>query len=351
MSEIMFICVYAICKNEEQFVERWMNSMSEADLVVVLDTGSTDGTVEKLRALGAQVEQKEITPWRFDTARNLSLRLVPQEADICVCTDLDEYFETGWRKKLEQCWTSNATQGSYRYTWNFLPNGSEGHVFWIEKIHTNKNYRWIHPVHEILQYTGSEAPVTVPLEGIRLYHRADDKKSREQYLPLLELAVQEMPKDDRSRHYLGREYYYRGMWSKAIATLAQHLTMPSATWKDERCASMRYLAKSLIRLNRQEDALCWMLRAVAEAPHLREPYMDLAEICYRNEDWIGTLYWIDSALQIESRPTSYICEPAAWNEIPYDMAVIACRHLGLKSKESFYLESASPTLKVQSSHG
>ena len=36
------VCVYAICKNEEQFARRWMESMSEADLVVVLDTGSTD---------------------------------------------------------------------------------------------------------------------------------------------------------------------------------------------------------------------------------------------------------------------------------------------------------------------
>ena len=30
------ICVYAICKNEEKFVDRWMDSMSEADSIVVL---------------------------------------------------------------------------------------------------------------------------------------------------------------------------------------------------------------------------------------------------------------------------------------------------------------------------
>ena len=39
----MKVCVYAICKNESQFVERWMASMGEADAVVVLDTGSTGG--------------------------------------------------------------------------------------------------------------------------------------------------------------------------------------------------------------------------------------------------------------------------------------------------------------------
>ena len=51
----MRIAVYAICKNESQFVDRWMDSMSEADQVVVLDTGSTDDTVERLKKRGAQV--------------------------------------------------------------------------------------------------------------------------------------------------------------------------------------------------------------------------------------------------------------------------------------------------------
>lgn len=64
------VCVYAICKNEEKFADRWMDSMGEADLVVVLDTGSEDGTAERLRARGAQVTVEQILPWRFDAARN-----------------------------------------------------------------------------------------------------------------------------------------------------------------------------------------------------------------------------------------------------------------------------------------
>ena len=93
----MKVCVYAICKNESQFVGRWMDSMSEADGIYVLDTGSDDGTPELLAARGAVVEVERISPWRFDTARNRSLALVPADADICVCTDLDEYFHPGWR--------------------------------------------------------------------------------------------------------------------------------------------------------------------------------------------------------------------------------------------------------------
>ena len=45
----MKICVYAICKNEEKFVDRWIKNVKEADEVYVLDTGSTDNTVQKLK--------------------------------------------------------------------------------------------------------------------------------------------------------------------------------------------------------------------------------------------------------------------------------------------------------------
>lgn len=48
------VCVYAICKNEAKFARRWMDSMSEADHIVVLDTGSTDGTPQLLRSPGGQ---------------------------------------------------------------------------------------------------------------------------------------------------------------------------------------------------------------------------------------------------------------------------------------------------------
>ena len=61
--------------------------MSEADYIVVLDTGSSDNTVKKLKNKGIFVKQQIISPWRFDKARNESLKLVQQDTDICDCTD------------------------------------------------------------------------------------------------------------------------------------------------------------------------------------------------------------------------------------------------------------------------
>lgn len=324
----MKICVYAICKNEAKFAQRWARSMKEADWVVALDTGSTDDTPQLLRAEGVTVECAQVSPWRFDAARNLSMHLIPAEADVCVCTDLDEEFRPGWRAALECAWTPDATQARYRYTWNFNADGSEGVVFWPEKIHRNGGFRWINPVHEVLKYEGTTPEHIITCEGMQLNHRADPNKSRAQYLPLLELAVSEDPQNDRNMHYLGREYLFCGDWMRCIETLKRHLSLPSATWADERSASMRFIARASEQLGDPANALRWFLRAVAEAPHLREPYVEAALLLYRMEDWHGVLFMVQRALRIEKRPDSYICEAEAWGALPYDLASIAQYHLG-----------------------
>lgn len=144
------ICVYAISKNEEKFVDRWYSSMKEADQVYVLDTGSTDNTVEKLKKLGAIVKTEVITPWRFDVARNKSLEMVPNDYDICVCTDLDEILLPGWRKELEAIWDENTDNLAYNYNWALDENDNPLVNFYIEQIHSRDNFKWTHPVHEVL---------------------------------------------------------------------------------------------------------------------------------------------------------------------------------------------------------
>ena len=345
------IVVYAIAKNEAQFARRWMESMGEADEIVVLDTGSTDGTPALLRELGAQVTEETITPWRFDAARNRSLELVDEDADICVCTDLDEVFHPGWRALLEKAWRPGYSQAVYRYTWNFRPDGSEGVVFWYEKIHARHGFCWTHPVHEVLTWVGKGKPgPRVTVEGIQLDHLADPNKSRAQYLGLLELSVKEAPDDDRNVHYLGREYFFYRRWDDCIRTLKRHLSMPSATWKDERAASMRYIAKCYIHKGQKNVAEGWFYRAIAEAPHLREPWLDLAMMLYEDKRWEGVVYFTGRALEIRERPRTYMTDAEAWGSLPYDLRAIGLYETGRiaealeAAKEAYNLEPSNNRL-------
>ena len=334
------ICVYAICKNEEKFVNRWVESMKEADLIIVADTGSTDNTIQKLKDAGVIVKSININPWRFDYARNESLKLIPEDVDICVCTDLDEVFEIGWREKIEKCWDKDTTRLRYNYNWNFDEYGKPATSFYINKIHNRKDYTWTHPVHEVLTYIGNKEENEKICEGVLLNHHADNTKSRSSYLPLLEVSVQEDPSDDRNMHYLGREYMFYQKWQKSIDTLTKHLEMPSATWKDERCASMRFIARSYIGLNKFEKALIWYQKAIEEAPYLREGYVEKAQLEYNLENYKDSYILLKQALEIKEKSNSYINEEFCWNQYIYDLLSVNAYMLGFKDEAILYCELA-----------
>lgn len=326
------ICVYAISKNEEQFVNRWYESMKEADEIYVLDTGSTDKTVEKLKELGVNVITKEIVPWRFDTARNLSLDMVPKDTDICVCTDLDEILNKGWRQELEQVWNNNTNRCRYIYNWKLDDFDKPIISFYYEKIHSRSNYKWIYPVHEILSTNKKEVYVTS--NNIILNHYPDASKSRSNYLDLLKLSVKEYPESDRNRHYLGREYMYHGLWNDAIDTLISHLNMKNATWIDERAASMRFIARCYKNLNRLEEAKMWFKKAIKEAPHLRDAYIELALLENEELNWEEVNKYCKEALKIKVNGRTYINEPFTFDETIYD----------LLSVSNYYLENYQDAL-------
>lgn len=315
--------------------------MSEADEIVVLDTGSDDKTVEILSSYPQiKVYCEKVEPWRFDTARNRALEYVSSDADICISTDLDELFVPGWRKGIEEALSKGAERIRYRYTWNFLSDGREGTSFIADKFHARHGFEWRHPVHEVITYTGKGLPVTVFAENVHLLHKADSAKSRESYLGLLELSVLECPEDDRNMHYLGREYMFRGRYSEAVETLKKHLSLKSAVWADERCASMRYIAVCLKLSGDKSGAGSWFLRACAEAPHLREPWLDFAYFCYEQENYSAVIALVNRALEIKTRPDTYISESDSWSEKPYDILSMAYYHTGDRKNARFAAEKA-----------
>ncbi len=334
------IAVYAICKNEEKFVERWMKSVSEADEVVVLDTGSTDNTVELLRKCGATVYVEEFKPWRFDKARNRSLELVPEDVDICVCIDLDEVITEGWRGKLEQIWGENNNRLAYNYNWSFDKYGNPAVNFYIEKIHDRHNYVWHHPVHEVLKYIGEGEEKKITTDEITVNHYPDDSKPRSQYLPLLELAVEEDPEDDRNMHYLGREYMFNNRYFDAIKTLHRHLNLERATWVPERAASMRYMGRCYKALGFSEEAQFWFEKAIVECPYVREGYVELGIFEYENTNYSKAISLLKKALTIKDRGKSYINENFCWDATIYDILSICCYNLEMYEEAYGYVLKA-----------
>jgi len=325
------VYVYAICKNEEKFVEKWMESMNEADGVYVLDTGSTDKTVELLKKYGAVVNIEVITPWRFDVARNRSLELVPNDADICVCTDLDEVFNPGWRQKLENGWNKvrGCQQAQYTYNWSQDEFGNPLIQFNYNKIHRREGFIWNYPCHEWLSYIGKAPFKDVEIADVVLNHFQDQSKERSSYLNLLKMGVDEDPTDPRMAYYLGREYLMEGKFELCRRTLKKYLELPNATWNEERAAAMRWIADAYFKDRQLEKAKQWYFFSFLECDKAREPYIEYASNLYDsgNHDW-PTIFWLcDQAFRITEKSKTFNNEEYAWNFKPHDLMALACYYL------------------------
>lgn len=348
------ICVYAICKNEMKFIENWLKSMSEADYIAVLDSGSTDGTYELLKEKSESeyrgkliISQKVINPWRFDTARNESLKLVPDDANICMCTDMDELLDPGWAEILRSSWNDKIhTRATYKYAWSHDENGNPGRVFAYNKIH-DKTWTWKYPVHELL-YRESTNSNSYPIEesldlfdSIYLHHYPDLSKSRGSYLPLLELREKEDPTDYYGLIYLSHEYYYRGYYEKSIEKLKYILEQfPDKINSVEKASCFLFMGDSYKATGDNNKAISAYISAINADNSYREPYINLAKVLIEKEDFSFAYDLLKIALQKTYRHWTWLERDNSWTWELYDLLSLSSYYSGYKQESLYFAVKA-----------
>lgn len=303
------ISVYAIMKDEEQFFDRWLSSMWDdgfgADEICVLDTGSKDGWKELMYESADKIDmprevlkldQKVYSPWRFDVPRNDSMKLISDDTDVCICTDLDEILAPGWGKELRWVAENNPTAGQiyYYYAWSSdEKTGEPKRYFWYNKCHRHPKFgvEWKYPVHETLTYTDEyqkKFPTNARMtdKTIWLWHYPDQTKSRGGYLGLLELRAQEAPDDMYGLFYLAREYTFRSMWDKAIQWASYLLARIKSTGNDDMLmepALYVLLGESYDRIGSNDECEFCYKEAIKLHPTYRDSYIRLAQkMAYSN---------------------------------------------------------------------
>ena len=315
----MKIGIYCPAKNELKHVEPWYESCKDADIVVCADTGSTDGTKERMIELGVKVTDVRIMPWRFDDAFNMAMYLLPDDIDVCIRLDLDERLQPGWKKALKKAWTKETTRLRYPYVWNWNPDGTPGRQWYGDRIHARNGYRWMGATHEGLC---SRLPETQTFTDDVQIWQFPDAKDKKHDLSLLLEATREYPTDARLRAYLGREYYYKGDYPKAIETYKEFLGM---SWdKVEKGQAMINLSTA-----DPDSKVFWLKMASMECPGHREPLVNLAQHYYNVSDWTKCYRAAKDALAITKHPMDYTCTPEAWGYLPHDLASIAAWNLGM----------------------
>ncbi len=332
------ICVYAIAKNESKFVKQWVDSMSKADHIIVLDTGSTDNTVNLLRSLGVEVHEKKYDHFRFDTARNDSLDLVPEEYNIRVCTDLDEKFEQdNWADILKQEWDEEAGRVIYHYVWNHGKEGENGLEFDINKIHgRDPDLRWAGAVHEHLTFMSngkrSFSKYVDLRDKITLHHYPDFKKDRKFYIDLAEERLIENPDDWQAYVLLGNEYRVKDNPEKSIEKYLYVIQNFRNICSTTDLAGVYFaLGDAYYRIKDAVKAMTAFSNGIAVDIKYRDNYYGLAILYYENGMTEAALGILKEALKTTQRAYSWMEDPCTWTYGLYDL--LGCVYFSMGKKE------------------
>jgi tetratricopeptide (TPR) repeat protein len=256
-----------IVKDEEQLLPRALASVAGADEVVIVDTGSTDGTVAMAEAAGAKVYRGPAFAWRDDFAFSRNQSLARCTGDVVLIIDADEVLEPGGLDHLRAHLATTAHPALLFDT--VSERGGEWHRS-IRAFQRRPDITWRRRIHNYLTTTDAEFTDVRITYGYSPAHAKDPDRA----LRILTAVCAEEPTCVREKYYLAREHWYRRAYPAAIAWYDAYLAV--ATWGPEIADAHLMRARCLWALHRGEEARGACLQALAVNANFSEAFRFLA---------------------------------------------------------------------------
>jgi glycosyltransferase involved in cell wall biosynthesis len=325
----MKTCVYTITKNEEHNVDSFMEGANEADIIVILDTGSTDKTIEKFKQYEKVIiKQKTFEPFDFSKARNEALSLVPEDINICISIDLDETMEKGWSEALKKEWKEDTIIGSYWYHSTLDENKNPLVECWRTKIHSRHDFRWERPIHEMIVTDKKEGGQVFVKDFIVKHHR----KHPSNYENYLNDFIEQNPTNKESYMQRAGDRVDKGKFQEANEDYLKYIELTNNIDKDfkiivDRAICFLSIAKNYYHINQDLGLVQqYLLKSVAEFPNYRDGWVYLAEFYNGVQDYPMAYACAIKALNIKEN-YGYVVETKCWGEYPKQLANIALKQI------------------------
>ena len=298
----MTISVCMITWNEEDLLPSALASAEGlADEVVVLDTGSSDRTVEVARSLGARVFTGGD---RMHKATSRNRAQDEATGDWVVILDADEQIADpeGLRAFLE----TTDTQAVYIRLAFMNAQNQPTLTYQQMRCWRRGAFRYQYRAHEVPVPTGSWGKLA-HTEFVWEHRPPPDRAWKRQYtLERLEMDVAENPGAARPLYYLGRQYMYQQMWDRAIETLERYVQAPAHDEAD----AWWCLAKCHGAEGRKREQVRALYQACAAHPGRREWWGELASLYHSEGSYQMAAGLLRCALEIP--PPAFAYHLAYW---------------------------------------
>lgn len=273
-----------IVKNEDQVLGRILaQARSFCDELIIVDTGSTDGTAELARSCGAAVHHFD---WIDDFAAARNFAFAQCTGDWIIWLDADDVITEANQQKIlalkETALTDEVDAVVCSYQIAFSADGECLISMPRERfIRRGTGGEWQFPIHEA--YVLPPSARFLERLDIEIEHHKPSvyvERSVDRNLLMLSRLVEQGDQSPRIWYYYGKELKHHGRLDEAVQAFARHGELnrddPASLYQ-----AMHMAMACLMELSRYEEAIDWGLRALAVDSSRAEVLADLGVIYYR----------------------------------------------------------------------
>lgn len=220
-----------IVKNEEENLKKYLAIIKDFfDEIIIVDTGSTDKTLEIAKRFTGKVYQVK---WNdnFSEARNYAIKKATKEWILFL--DADEIITKEDFEKIRRAIKENIDAFRLNVV-NYLNErilGAKQNTdlsfnypfyisFKIVRLFKNKGYKYKYRVHELIEDSIEENNGVIKNLDVNIHHFGTlnlQNKKNDYYEKLVLKQLREFPDDKRSLYYAGKVFWSKKEYDKAIS--------------------------------------------------------------------------------------------------------------------------------------
>ena len=303
------ITLCMIVRDEEACLRESVEScQADFDELVIVDTGSTDGTVALAEELGARVEH---FVWcnDFSAARNYAADQC--ETDWVLTIDADEVLAPECRGAARAAVVAapdNISQISPLLTSAHKPRTQH----YASKLYRRSRCHWERPSHNTLVVDDGQS---LRLPDLRLVHdrgRRDAEKRQQRNDQRDKMnesnfrrLTDENPADTRSAFYLAMTLGEAGKHDEALIAWGRYLEI--GKWGEERYEARRLMADCYLALNQTDEAVRQLILAHETEPRRAEAAIDLGDMYAQGGAHLRAQFWYQVAAGLPAPLESGCC--------------------------------------------
>lgn len=313
-----------IVKNESDVLSRALSSVAKfADEIVIVDTGSADGTKDIARSFTDKVYDFE---WidDFSAARNFALKHVT--TDYWMWLDADDIvpYKTALQiKKFMAACDGSADVIMLPYVLGYNENNKPAFSFYRERILKNRpDLFWQGRVHEAVTPIGKVSRLPYPIVHAKPQNKSSGARNLDIYR---KMRIENITFSPRERYYYARELFYNGFTTDAAEEFKAYLNMPGG-FSANKIDACVMLAKCFIASGEVDSALAAAFNSFMFGLPTGEACCEIGGIFFGKGDYASAAYWYERALRAKPDTASgafvnseyYGFTPLVWLSVCYD---------------------------------